>query len=207
MRALAPAGRRGMGCGPSDRAPVDVSPHDPIEWDAPAVASAMRSHLAAESPTDLVLRGHLWAEAALRDGIHAWVPRPEFLRGIDRWTAAQLIDLGLALSVLPPTLEQPFRRLNTLRNRLAHSVGFEFDDADHGAELFASFDVSDQEFLRERIRVDTEAGPDEPTTFPLLRYSIAAIVLWVQAGRKRVVEEQQKTDRMLREIGLRKGPR
>lgn len=168
-----------------------------IPWDETTNA-AIHEHINADSAVELLLRGHLWAEAALRDGIAAAVDRPQYLR-LDRWTNAQLIDLGLAVGAIPGDLELPMRRLNTLRNRLAHDVTLEVSDEEQGSDLFASLPPERQQFLRERMAADRgdsepEGGRDQ---VPFLRYAIAGIVIGMQSWRQSIVDQKAELERRL----------
>lgn len=170
-----------------------------LEWDE-ATVEAMRSDLRSiEAPFHIVLRGHLWAEAAVRHAIEVWVPQPQFLR-LDRMAASQLIDLGLALTAVPTRLASPLRTLNRLRNKLAHEVTTDLTEAVDGAALFASFEDGDRDFLSGVI------DRTEDVENPLLRHSIAAIVMWLRSHTERYIEQQEQFDRDMRELGFRTDP-
>jgi len=93
-----------------------------------------------------VVRGHLWIESGLITLIEAVLPFPDRV-DLARFTFVQKLDLATAHGFVRPEDVPAYRRLNAIRNKVAHRLDGalgEQDQADlvntFGSELRAMFD-------------------------------------------------------------------
>lgn len=81
----------------------------------------LMKHLNAEDPLALVLRGHLYVEAALIKQIESALVNKKALAGA-RFSFPAKVKLGVALGKVDPADARGFTALNALRNEFAHDV-------------------------------------------------------------------------------------
>lgn len=85
--------------------------------------------LAVESPLGVILRGHLYIEAALARAIEPNLAFPHLL-DIERLAFGQKVGLAAALGFVPEEAVPAFQRLNKIRNRLAHRLDVQVSEQD-----------------------------------------------------------------------------
>ena len=88
-------------------------------------------HVTGANPViTYVLSSHLWLEHLLVRCLHAVIPKPEALirdRGV---TFAVLISLSEAHAVIETDFAEVLRCVNALRNKFAHRLAFEPNEAE-----------------------------------------------------------------------------
>ena len=88
--------------------------------------------LALESPLGVVLRGHLYIEAALSRAIEPVLPFPHLL-DVERLSFAHKLGLAAAHGFVPAEAVPAFKQLNKIRNRLAHDLSAQVSEHDKKA--------------------------------------------------------------------------
>jgi hypothetical protein len=90
-----------------------------------------------DSATEIVLRGHLWGEAAIMELVEQSMEEPSaFSKHLDRLGFPAKLALADALTGV--AWQQPFLKLNSLRNMLAHQLRREIGLAE-ARDLLGSF--------------------------------------------------------------------
>lgn len=79
------------------------------------------AHMRGRGIVEVLLRGHLWIEKFLGELLEAELRDPAVI-AFDRMPFSQKVNLAQALGLLSPAEAEPLRRLNRLRNRLAHDL-------------------------------------------------------------------------------------
>ena len=122
----------------------------------------------AISPDDLLpllLRAHQLIELTMNEAIAEALPYPHDME-IQRLTFALKIDFCVALRILGPEEAPAFRKINSLRNAVAHRAGAAISDRDrvdlwnalstnqrHLANISNPHEVTPLEVLRQILRV------------------------------------------------------
>jgi hypothetical protein len=78
----------------------------------------------------VVVYGHLWLEHLLLRMLHAVLPKPEAFFRERTPSFPTLVALCEALDVIDPSLGNALRRINTLRNKVAHQAGYDPSESD-----------------------------------------------------------------------------
>lgn len=138
--------------------------------------------LSAEDPRWILLRGHLWVEHELVRLTREVLHRPDALNYV-QWNFLQLMELGVGLGVVPEELEPACRKVNSLRNRAAHDVGFEFRP-EHERDLVNTLGKAERYF----------AMVDESAKFPEnLRRVLGLLIVGMQHQREGVHRRKEST--------------
>lgn len=135
--------------------------------------------VAEGSAFETVLRGHLWVEAELLRSLRAALPFPD--RGeLDRLPFIQKASLVSALGLMAADEPPGYRRLNGLRNKLAHRVDAELTRQDE-------LDLVNALGERHRGLLTTLRENEMPQDFPhRLRYAITSMCIQLQVDRQRM---------------------
>ena len=91
-------------------------------------------HLTSESSLEVLLRGHLWVEAQLITALEEVIPFPSLV-DFGRFTFPQKVALAAGHGFIRADDVPAYLKLNALRNRLAHRVTEEPDEA-YATELY-----------------------------------------------------------------------
>lgn len=95
----------------------------------PIPLSRLEAHLSGHSKIEVLLRGHLWVEYLLNQGLEGRMVKPRAYN-VDRAPFSQKVDLSEALGLTCEHLAAALRSLNRLRNRLAHTLDGEPSNAE-----------------------------------------------------------------------------
>jgi hypothetical protein len=87
------------------------------------------SHIHADDPLQIAIRGHLYIEGELTKLLNEAFPKPEAI-DLTRVSFPLKVDLAVAIGVLRPDEKPPYMTLNKLRNRLAHNLDAEVVKSD-----------------------------------------------------------------------------
>ncbi|MET8310044.1 hypothetical protein [Micromonospora sp. NPDC005173] len=134
-------------------------------------------HLEMGTPLEVILRGHLWVEAALLRLLAEYTPRPTHLDKA-RFSFAQRLQLMAALDLIPTGELSAFVTLNKLRNQAAHQL----DAAIGGDEEQALVDS-----LGPQARAASGLDMDEHRNQPFpdrLRRAIATLLVMVDGQHR-----------------------
>lgn len=93
-------------------------------------------HIEDREPLEVIIRGHLWIEAILAELIDFTLPHPDRLNDA-RMSFSQKAALASALGLIDQDEREYVRRLNRIRNRLAHQLDAEVVESDQ-ADLLRS---------------------------------------------------------------------
>jgi len=99
------------------------------------VKERFRGHLESDEPLEVLIRGHLWVEASLSGLLSRRLVKPEAIDDA-RFTFMHRLALCDALGLVPSDLLPVIRRLNKLRNRVAHNLDAAVSETDQ-RELIA----------------------------------------------------------------------
>jgi hypothetical protein len=143
------------------------------------------AHINAESPLEIIIRGHLWVESSLIRLIEEVVPYPKAL-DLARYSLPQKIRLAVGLGLLRQEYAPAYLKLNALRNRVAH-------------DLFSAIGETEQDdmigalgpTLRFMSGVDAEAHKDEPFPEPL-RAAIMTLLVELDGVRDIVIKRREE---------------
>jgi len=97
-----------------------------VSFDVPNFAK----HLSAQDPVALVMRAHLYAEAALIRLIESTFVRKEAFDTVTRLQFLSKVDLAIALGKVDPRGRGGYAALNKLRNRFAHDLNTQLVEKD-----------------------------------------------------------------------------
>ncbi|MFC7025168.1 hypothetical protein ACFQHV_18675 [Promicromonospora thailandica] len=86
-------------------------------------------HMNIGNPLECFLKGHLWLESCVNNAMEAHLANPDALR-VDRMTFSAKVSLCDALGAFTSADLRALRTLNKLRNRLAHQLDADFDEAE-----------------------------------------------------------------------------
>jgi hypothetical protein len=89
-------------------------------------AHEFRRHIKTEDPLGMVLRAHLFIERELTIIIEHLLPDPKPTRN---WRYATRLDLVEAVEIFDHHMIQAYRPVGTLRNKAAHNLDQEIDEA------------------------------------------------------------------------------
>jgi len=131
-----------------------------------AVRATFHAHILTDDPLALVLRGHLWIEASMNELLARSLPRIDLLKDA-RLSFNQRLALCGALGLVSDSDTAVIKRLNAIRNRLAHQVETNLSEKDQN-DLIS---VASPELLR-------IAGLDGEREFPAgVGRIVAALVM------------------------------
>lgn len=80
----------------------------------------------SESILQIILRAHLYIEYELTEILNKTLKYPNELG--TNINFSMKLKLLLALDAIPPELKDPIKHLNTLRNKYAHELNYQFDE-------------------------------------------------------------------------------
>lgn len=122
-----------------------------------ALESKLRIALESDSTLERVIRGHLFVESALISLIETKFLFPDRV-DLARFSFQQKLDLALAHGFMWPEDEPSYRKLNALRNKIAHKLDYELDEQDIadisnclGPQMKQAFDTWKPENANETI--------------------------------------------------------
>lgn len=134
---------------------------------------------------EVVLRGHLWVESELLRSLEAALPFPNRI-DLDRMAFGTKVDLLAAQGLMRQDERPGFRRLNAMRNRMAHHLGQDLAEADQ-SDLLNALGTRH----REHIRAVLAEGL--PGTFPFpLKYAITGMCIVLQVDRQRMQQANER---------------
>jgi hypothetical protein len=136
-------------------------------------AHEFHRHMQSDDPLGMVLRAHLFIEREITIILRHLLPEPSQVDW-DRWRYATRVDLVAALEVFDRHMIQAYRSVGRLRNKVAHNLDQEIDEAKQ-AEFLNTLDAE----FREAVIAGTEGEPfPEP-----LRLALTMIVMQLAAHR------------------------
>lgn len=97
---------------------------------------------ANEDTRTALIRAHAYVDSSLRHLIRECLPEPRAL-DIERISFALKVQLAIALGIVPTDFEPPLKKLNSLRNKIAHQVKADITDTD-AKNLFGCFSLEDR---------------------------------------------------------------
>lgn len=147
------------------------------------------NELALESPLGVILRGHLYIEAALARAIEPSLAFPHLL-DIERLSFGHKVGLAAAIGFVPEEAVPAFQRLNKIRNRLAHRLDAAVSEQDK-ADL--------RQAMSEPMRSSTQSVDD-------LQESLIYIVVTLLMTVEHAIEGYWANDEAIR-ASLREGLR
>lgn len=145
------------------------------------------------SPFETVLRGHLWVEGELLRSLDAALPFPERCN-IERLPFHHKVGLVSALGLMRDDERAGPRRLNRLRNRMAHNLEAALTERDE-QDLLNVLGVRH----REHLTALQEQG--FPQKFPhRLQYAITAMCVQLQVDRERMAQANHRLRQSARRL-------
>jgi hypothetical protein len=143
------------------------------------------AHINAESPLEIIIRGHLWIESSLIRLIEEVLPQPKAL-DLARYSFPQKTGLVVGLGLLRQEFAPAYLKLNVLRNRVAH-------------DLFSAISEREQEDLIQALGpklrfmsgIDEEKHKDEPFPEPL-RAAIMTLLVELEGVRDSVIKHREE---------------
>ena len=135
--------------------------------------------ISSGDPWQRIVLGHLYFEHVVGQTLLEALIRPEAI-SLSRMGYSQRIELAFAMGILEEDLVLALRKLNSLRNRLAHDLTFQISDQD-----VLDFSNCTQPEIKSAIR--TAKGGSELTLYDLLRGNM--ILLESQRQKNAVVRE------------------
>lgn len=128
-----------------------------------------------------VLRGHLWVESELLRSLDAALPFPDRI-DLDRLGFNAKVDLAAALGLMREDEAPGYRKLNAIRNRMAHRL-------DHALTEIDEMDLLNALGERHRGHVEAVLAENMPGDFPYrLKYAITGMCIVLQIDRRRMQE-------------------
>jgi len=113
-------------------------------------SAQLLTHLNVEDELSVVLRTHLYLEGELAALIAKCFMFPDLI-DLDRYTYMQKVELVVALGMLAAEQAPALRKLNALRNRMAHRLGTTLSSNDV-REFRNSLSVRDQKLHGDALR-------------------------------------------------------
>jgi hypothetical protein len=151
------------------------------------------AHINAESPLEIIIRGHLWIESSLIRLIEEVVPYPEAL-DLARYSFPRKASLAVGLGLLRQEYLPAYLKLNTLRNRVAHDLFSAIGEKEQ-AELLQALGPT----LRYLSGVDREEHKDDPFPEPL-RAAIATLLVELEGLRDAVIKRREEMAALHRRV-------
>lgn len=159
---------------------------------APIDLELFKEHTRGRSMVEVLLRGHLWLENALIDLIEAEVRNAKPLN-TERMSFANKVNLAESLGLLGSSDAKTLRKVNGIRNRLAHDL--------HGEPTIDDIAIL-EEGLSQRQRELSESLLDsnefhDPPSDPdhVVRLSVAVLALLVEIEWHRQQHKYWKENR------------
>lgn len=85
------------------------------------IADSFEQHITRDEPLEVLIRGHLWIEAALTTLVDRTLRRPAALEKAGL-SFSQRVSLAEAMGLVPQDMAYAMRQINRLRNRAAHNL-------------------------------------------------------------------------------------
>lgn len=131
------------------------------------------------SAFETILRGHLWVEGELLRSLEAALPFPSRV-DLDRLPFNQKVALVAAHGLMREDEQAGFRRLNAIRNRMAHRLGAVLTDQDET-------DLHNALGARHRHYLDLMRDQGFTQEFPFrVRYAITAMCILLRSDREQL---------------------
>lgn len=111
---------------------VDISPFRTGRAITEEEEELFAAQIEADSPLEIVIRGHLWIESRLISMLAEAVPAPAYLDKA-RTTFASRLYIVAALGLLPDQYVPPIVALNKIRNKVAHELNAAIGPAEEDA--------------------------------------------------------------------------
>ena len=108
------------------------------------------SKIFADDPLTMVVKAHLYIESALLALLKAYLEKPEILE-TDRLTFPSKVQLGIALGLIEPQLEEVLIKLNRLRNRFVHNLEARLGKHD-AFDLMGSLELFEQKSVGYQLK-------------------------------------------------------
>ncbi len=143
------------------------------------------AHINAQSPLEIIIRGHLWIESSLIRLIEEVLPYPKAL-DLARQSFPQKVSLAVGLGLLQEEYVTAYLKLNSLRNRVAHDL-FSAITEEEQEELLHALGPK----LRFMSGVDREERRDEPFPEPL-RAAIMTLLVELEGVRETVIKRREE---------------
>jgi hypothetical protein len=102
-----------------------------------AMSLCLKTLLPQEDQLSLIVTGHLYVEYWLEWLIRKSIPRPEKLLDSVNLTFVEKLAVAESLGLLRNSLVKAIRRLNNIRNQIAHKLEYQIPQED--LQLLASF--------------------------------------------------------------------
>lgn len=146
-------------------------------------------HLDDGSDLEAIIRGQLYLEHVLLELLREALPRFERLN-VSRMPFSTKVDLCDALGVLHSELPPPFKKINALRNEVAHNLNFEMTATDKAA-LFDTFPEVGKNLILDRLEGGEELQMDDVSVHRIVK---TAIILADYARNHHVVWKRRKEE-------------
>ncbi|WHM32975.1 hypothetical protein OH540_24205 [Streptomyces sp. BPPL-273] len=160
---------------------------------AEAKGSKWLTDINAESPLELVMRGHLWIESRLIDLLHDIVPFPDRI-DFDRFTFPQKVALVAAHGGLEGDDVAAYLKLNSMRNKVAHRLDAALSSEDEVA-LINCLSAS----LRHSSMVDDPSVSSKSWPYSL-RHIMAAMIIRLEHRHKELLRAREDQRALMAEV-------
>jgi hypothetical protein len=145
------------------------------------------------SAFEMVLRGHLWVEGELLRSLDAALPFPDRV-DLSRVPFGSKVGLVAAHGLMHDDEQAGYRRLNALRNRMAHTLGEAVTEQDES-------DLINALGQRHRQQVDAVCEQGLTRVFPhRLHYSLIALCVSLQVDRQRMEDANERLRQSARRL-------
>jgi hypothetical protein len=137
------------------------------------------------------IRGHLYIESILIHLIQEALPRQDLLQ-VDRISFNSKVELCASLGLIPEYMIPIYKKINQLRNYIAHNLSYQLTDKDK-ADLLNCFTKEMRDALTGADRLRRPVSPSEISLGRIL--SVTIVISDFGRQRYRILKEQ-KADRM-----------
>ena len=165
------------------------------DWGAPSWSfdlATLGQHLNVKSDLEATVRGHLYLEHVLIHFLKEAMPRHELL-SMDRVPFNTKVEICAALGVVPKVAIGPLKKINELRNRLAHNLHFAVALQDK-KDLLSLFDSASRVLVLER---GEEGKVYDVAEIPISHF-IKVMVILIDIERQAYVRWKKNRDGALR---------
>jgi hypothetical protein len=155
----------------------------------------MRSHLKSPDPLTVLLKGHLWIEAALIQALTACLESIDTFPEVNRLSFTSKIALIRATNGF--AWPGSFLKLNSIRNRVAHDLGFEITES-IVRELYGSFekDFGEEYEDIDKPKYNKRDSPQENLAFAIVQMYHYVQIVTIEALRLKHAEIKRQLKRM-----------
>jgi hypothetical protein len=152
----------------------------------------MGRHVRAEDPILSTIQAHLYIDHVMMELMKLAMRLPNLVR-FERMNFLTKLEICAGLGVMDPSLMPPIKRLNQLRNRLAHNLKYQITGAER-KKLFDSFPAHGRQLILEKPESPEEKVSPEEATFSRM---FIVLVILLDLGRQEYKKYLSKRDAAL----------